>query len=157
MTVIALNPSEIFYAAMAGVMRQVENIKHKNRPAHGAGDTNDWQLHIEGTLGEYALSKWLNIHWPGKGKLRAPDVGLLDVRTRKQEHHKLILHKEDEDDRQFWLLTGNNGTYVINGWIFGRDGKQEIYWSDPSGGRPAYFVPVTALNPPDPLYATRLS
>lgn len=136
---------EILIAAHAGCMRQVENLRSQRVPAYGAGKLADWQLHIEGVLGEYALSKYLNIRWEGKGKLRAPDVGPVDVRTRSKHNYELILHKEDEDDRQFWLLTGTNGEYIVHGYILGSDGKREEYWKDPAGGRPAYFVPQDKL------------
>ena len=50
---------EILLAAQAGVMRQIENLKKKRRAYYGAGTNNDWQLHIEGCLGEFALAKYL--------------------------------------------------------------------------------------------------
>lgn len=144
-TLIQLTPWEMLLAAQVGVMRQVENCK-LNRAAHyGAGNSNDWQLHIEGCLGEFALSKHLGIHWAGKGRLRAPDVGEVDVRTRSKDHYELILHEDDPDDRVFWLLCGVNGAYSIKGWITGIDGKRSEFWSDPAGGRPAFFVPHSAL------------
>jgi len=135
-------------AAQAGIMRQVENCKIGREPYHGAGSGNDWQLHIEGCLGEFALAKYLGVHWSGKGKLRDPDVGEVDVRTGARDSHRLILHDDDPDDRVFWLLCGVNGNYTVKGWITGLDGKKKVYWSDPVGGRPAYFIPQSALNKP---------
>lgn len=143
---IELTPAEIMLGAEAGVMRQVENLKIGRKPAYGAGTENDWQLHIEGCLAEMAMAKYLGVYWAGKGKLRHPDVGDMDVRTRSKSHYRLILHKEDPDDRVFWLMCGVNGKYDVVGWIRGRDGKQEQYWSDPAGGRPAYFVPQEHLH-----------
>jgi len=145
---VTLTPWEMLLAAQAGVMRQVENCKKGRTPYHGAGTQNDWQLHIEGCLGEYALSKFLGIHWSGKGNLRAPDVGTVDVRTASQNHHTLILHDADPDDRTFWLLCGINGQYNVKGWITAAEGKQKCHWKDPGTGRPAYFVPQSALHPP---------
>ena len=142
---VNLTSWEMLLAAQAGVMRQVENLKIGRSAAHGAGDKNDWQLHIEGALGEYALAKHLGIFWDGKGKLRAPDVGEMDVRTRSEHSYDLILHESDPDDRIFWLVTGKNGDYAIRGKIVGRDGKRPEYWKDPAGGRPAYFVPPSKL------------
>ena len=147
--IVELTPWEMLLAAQAGVMRQVENKKLGRRPAYGAGSAQDWQLNIEGALGEYALAKHLGLYWSGKGKLRAADVGDVDVRTRSKPHYELILHDDDPDDRIFWLLTGVYGRYEVRGWIQGRDGKRPEYWSDPAGGRPAYFVPQSALNRPE--------
>ena len=145
MNEINLTPAQVIIAASAGVLRQAENLKLGREPAHGAGALNNWQIHIEGALGEYALSKFLNIYWPGKGQLRAPDVGLVDVRTATRPDSRLILHPDDPDDRQFWLLTGVNGRYMVRGWCWGRDGKKQKFWTDPTGGRPAFFVPQSAL------------
>jgi hypothetical protein len=145
--VVKLSSWEMLLAAQAGVMRQVENIQKERQTTYGAGG-NEWQLHVEGCLGEYALAKYLGIHWPGKGKLRAFDVGEFDVRTRSQENYELILHPEDPDNRIFWLLCGRNGLYKVKGWILGSEGKRREYWKDPAGGRPAYFVPQSALNAP---------
>ncbi len=130
-------------------MRQVENMKLGRKTAHGAKDSDSWQMHIEGALGECALSKYLDHHWSGKGVLRGCDVGDVDVRTASKDNYRLILHNEDPDDRVFWLLTGANGNYQIKGWIMGWQGKHEKYWTDPNTGRPAFFVPQSALNAPE--------
>ena len=141
---VNLTSWEMLLAAQAGIMRQVENLKIGRSAAHGAGDKNDWQLHIEGALGEYALAKHLGIFWDGKGKLRAPDVGEMDVRTRGEHTHKLvstILIRTIGFSGCHW----KNGDYAIRGKIVGRDGKRPEYWKDPVGGRPGYFVPPSKL------------
>lgn len=148
--VVSLSSWEILLAAQAGIMRQVENLKKGRKPYYGAGTRADWQLHIEGCLGEYALAKFLGLHWSGQG-FRGDDVGRYQVRTGSQEGHRLILHPDDADDHIFWLLCGANGAYGVKGWVMGRDGKQDVYWKDPGTGRPAFFVPQAALSPPDAL------
>ncbi len=145
---IELTPAEIMMAAQAGIMRQVENIKKNAKPYYGANSHSDWQLHIEGCLGEFALAKYLNIWWGGKGNKRGNDVGEYDVRTRSSHTYDLILHDNDPDDKIFWLVTGTNGAYKIHGWILGKDGKNEKYWADPAKNRPAFFVPQSELNTP---------
>ena len=70
---VILTPAEIMMAAQAGIMRQVENIKTKAEPYYGASNVADWQLHIEGCLGEFALAKYLNVWWGGKGWIKAED------------------------------------------------------------------------------------
>jgi hypothetical protein len=145
---IELTSSEIMMAAQAGIMRQVENIKKNAKPYYGASSALDWQLHIEGCLGEFALSKFLNVWWGGKGGKRNPDVDIYDVRTTSSHNNRLILHPNDPDERIFWLLTGCNGTYKIQGWIKGIDGKKAKYWIDPKTNRPAFFIPSTDLNDP---------
>ena len=135
-------------AAQVGIQRQIQNLKTGAVPAYGAGSKNDWQLHVEGALGEMALAKCLGVYWDGKGKMRAPDVGEGDVRTRSNHSYDLIIHDRDDDDRYIYLLTGGNGQYIFHGGIYARDAKQKRYWKDPAGGRPAYFVPQAHLQNP---------
>jgi hypothetical protein len=146
--VIKLTPWEMLLAAQAGIMRQVDNLHKKRQAYYGAGTVNDWQLHVEGCLGEYALAKYLGVNWSGQG-FRGGDVGAFEVRTRSKDYYELILHPDDHDEKHYWLLCGCNGTYTIKGWILGRDGKRKDYWKDPAGGRPAFFVPQSALILPE--------
>jgi len=145
MTEIRLTLSEMQIAAHVGIQRQLQNLKNNARPAYGAGSSNDWQLHVEGALGEMALAKHLGIYWDGKGQMRAPDVGNVDVRTSVRDSARLIIHESDPDDRFFFLLIGGNGRYRCVGGMYGRDGKRNEFWTDPAGGRPAYFVPQNKL------------
>lgn len=142
---VILTPAEIMMAAQAGIMRQVENIKTKAEPYYGASNVADWQLHIEGCLGEFALAKYLNVWWGGKGKKRGTDVFVYDVRTTPSHNNDLIMHPNDPDDRVFWLVTGRNGSYRVQGWIKAEDGKKPEYWKEHVKNRPAFFVPQSAL------------
>ena len=149
---IELSPAEMLQAAMAGVMRHVENTKNKKAPTYGINPSRDWQAHIEGALGECAVAKALNQYWAGKGKIGDPDVGLnLQVRTSSRDNGDLILHPGDKDDVAYILVNGLNGKYNIKGWIFGSIGKNEAYWRDPAKGRPAFFVPQDVLIPFDDI------
>ena len=145
-TEVCLTPAEMLSGAIVGIMRQVENLKLERYPTHGAKATMLWQIHVEGALGEIALAKYLGVYWTGKGGLREPDVGVVDVRTRSKHHYELILHENDPSDRKFYLLTGSYGKYKVHGWIMGKEGKNPDFWGDPAGGRAAYFVPHSALN-----------
>jgi hypothetical protein len=134
-------------AATVGAIRQVQNLRDKRSPAYGAGRSNDWQLHIEGALGEFALAKFLDRFPSGAHEFRARDVGAWQVRTSSRDDGDLILHDRDDDAERFVLLTGRNGAYQVRGWILAADGKRAEYWRDPVGGRAAYFVPQSALLP----------
>jgi hypothetical protein len=142
---IKLSYDEILQGAIVGTLRQLENLRDNRKSAHGCGTANDWQLHIEGALGELALAKHLGWYW-SKGIFRGDDVHNFQVRTRSKHYYDLILHPDDPDDKNFYLVTGVNGEYRIRGWIKGIDGKQDKHWKDPAGGRPAFFVPVSELN-----------
>lgn len=146
---IELGQTEIIHGAMMGVLRQVQNILKGRKPAYGAGKKNDWQIHVEGALGELALAKYLGVFWSGVGRLRAPDVGIVDVRTGAKHSHRLMLHPPDPANRVYWFVTGINGKYQIRGWILGKDGKRDEWWKDPKGtNRWAFFVPTSELHQP---------
>lgn len=147
---VRLSRSEITVGAMTGVLRQIDNLMAQRTGRNGEAGHSDWQLHIEGALGEQALAKAMGAYWSGEvGNLSASDIGKkIEVRTTQRQDGSLILHEWDKDDAHFFLLTGQHGTYRIVGWIEGRDGKRAAFWRDPVGGRPAYFVPQAALYDP---------
>lgn len=143
---VTLTSAEILLGAQAGAMRQVENMKLNRTPYYGAGRSNDWQLNIEGVLGEMAVAKHIDCFWYGKGVFRGRDVGNYEVRSTAHQNGRLILHPDDDDDAFFFLVVGAYGQYTVAGKILGRQGKVERYWSDPTGkGRPAFFVPQSDL------------
>lgn len=143
---IRLTNSEMLTAASIGVRRQVQNLAAGRTDAHGASPEDGWTPHVEGCAGEMAVAKAFGMFWSGSlGDLRADDVGQLQVRTGMRHDHKLILHHRDPDDRAFVFVTGRMPNYVLHGWIMARDGKREEFWADPARGRPAFFVPQSAL------------
>lgn len=148
MTEITLTDSELKLAATVAIERNIENIFEGRKHAHGFGGSNGWDNHIEGAAGEMAFAKFANKFWSGNiGNLDANDVGRVEVRTASDHNRRLIIHKRDPDDRAFVLVTGLAPTFRIRGWIWGEDAKQDRYWKDPAGGRPAYFVPHQELKP----------
>jgi len=131
---------------LAASMRQVQNISRKAKERYGAQPNQDWQLAVEGCLGEMALAKHLGVYWRGKGETWLPDVGKVDVRTTPYPNGKLIVHDGDDPDRRYYLLTGLNGTYIVRGYMRGQEAINPKYWSDPTGkNRHAYFVPQKNL------------
>ena len=143
---IQLTPAEIFQGAISGVMRQAQNIQRQHHGAHGANNQNDWQMHIEGALAEFAVAKHLNVFWSGKLGLYTPgDVGSIEVRSSQKYENSLIVRKGDLDQAKFVFLTGVNGSYLIHGWITGFEAKQDRYLRSPNGREPAYFVPKNKL------------
>jgi len=78
-------------------------------------------------------------------EMRGDDAGPYQVRSSQRENASLILHPEDLDDKIYYLITGANGNYMVCGYISGKNGKQQKYWKDPTGGRPAFFVPQADL------------
>lgn len=149
MNFVHLTPAEIMMAATIGIMRQATNIRDDRKDRYGASEKNGWQLHVEGALGEAAVAKGLNIFWNGSiGTFKAPDVADLQVRSTTWSSGSLIIHKADSSKEIFILVTGVNGSYVLRGWMYGADAKNEKYWKDPKKeNRFAYFVPQSDLEP----------
>jgi hypothetical protein len=142
-THIELKPAEILLGAIAGVARVIKGQRELN-DQYGA--KRDWNIDIEGCLGEMALAKCLGEYWHGVQVVGGDDVGAgLEVRMTTHDKGCLILHDKDYDDRRYYLVTGSLGKYVVRGYVFGVDGKKPKYWSDPTGKRPAYFVPQSDL------------
>ncbi len=147
---IVLTEEELVEGGTIGVRRQAENIRRNRPDAYGCKPEVGWQVHVEGALAERSVAKLLGAVWTGNlGDLKASDVGRYQVRSTSHPNGRLIIHDRDADDDVFILITGLNGTYHAHGWIMGNTGKRENWRDDPTSGkgRPAYFVPRTALQP----------
>jgi len=150
---ITLSMWEIMQAAFVGAMRQVSALSLNRKSRYGEEGENDWQIHIEGALGEFAVAKYLGIFWNGTlGSIHLPDVVTYQVRTRSKHHYDLLVHDEDKDNDIFILVTGKNGNYVIRGWMVAKQAKnRDKYWKNVGNDRPAYFVPQSDINPIETL------
>lgn len=134
---------------MVGIQRQIEDIKWGNHEKYGAKKDLAWQRHIEGALTECAMAKFLNVYW-NKAKWNLPDVGDVDVRASSVFDSELIIRKNDDPDKKYYLLIGINGEYEIKGWLYGRDAMKDQFWTSKDTGRPpAWFFPQSYLNPLD--------
>jgi hypothetical protein len=160
MLIVPLTWAEVHFADVAASMRSLVCRKTHRQQKYGA--SNDEQLLAEfdriGCLAEEACAKCLNLYWSGLCGAGVPDVGFkYQVRGTWRMDGRLILHPDDKDDEPFILVTphdtmeGGMLTFRLVGWILCRDGKQEKYWTDPKGDRPAFFVPQDALHPMETL------
>ena len=140
---ITLTASEMMLAAQAGVMRTVENLVRGAQGNHGAS-VGDWSMSIEGALAEWAASKALGKHWPGKGQMRGDDIGGLQIRSTPHMGGSLILHKGDRDEDIFILMIGAASEWHPAGWIRGKTGKKEQYWRTDVRA-PCFMVPQESL------------
>lgn len=150
---VDFSPDEIRRWAYAGVDRRVSAMEKKRRGAHGFDRSDFWQLDLEGLLAEAAVAKSLGVYYaPVTGALDT-DLGDviygLQVRSTKYETGSLLCHKTDSDDDAFVLVTGSCGSYLIRGYIRGRDAKNPAY-SKTYKGRTAFWVPQSALTPITP-------
>lgn len=142
---IELSTQEIRVALTVGVERQIEDIEKKKASFKGESQAMAWQRHIEGALAECALAKYFNVYW-SKRPYPLPDVYEYEVRSTPYSTGVMPIIPEDKDDRKYFLLTGINGTYIIRGWLYGKDCKKQEWWRSLDGKRPPCFcVPQFAL------------
>lgn len=160
-----LSTAKMAFVATAGIMRQINGIRKSREPNYKIGNLLNWQIHIEGCMGEFCVAKYLNRFWCGKlGDISPGDVGPVEVRTagatitewKMADIHKrrLCCHKPDLDDSPFVHVTGINGRYRLRGWLYGREVKLDEYYEDPTGtDRFAYYAPNNKLRSPKSLKA----
>lgn len=147
---VDLDLEEVRRWAYAGVDRRVSAMSKKRKGAHGFNRSDFWQLDLEGLLAEAAVAKALGVYFaPVTGAL---DTGLgdvisgLQVRSTKYDTGSLLVHDSDADGDAFVLVTGISGSYIVRGWIRGRNAKDKSY-TKTYKGRTAYWVPQSALTP----------
>ncbi len=138
---VDLEPFELTRAASLGVQRQVHRLFTSKRDKNPCPTGEGFQCHIVGACGELAVAKALGTYWPGAiGDFTIPEVGPVQVRTTDCPGGSLLLRPEDPDDQPFMLVVGQNATYRIVGWIYGREGKIERFWRTEDVQSPAYFI-----------------
>jgi hypothetical protein len=155
---IELTWPEVVMAATQGIFRQISAIKNKRADKY-MDDSPGWQTHIEGACGELAVAKFFDLFWSGNyGRLRADDVGPLQVRTTAHATGRLIIYRADADEKIFVLVTGRAPNFCLRGWIRAREGKRAEWLDDPlkqftnAPERRAYYVPIAALHPMSELH-----
>jgi hypothetical protein len=132
----------------------VAGLRQKNCKVYGYKDkygaeiiAQERNIDEEGVWGEIAYAKWSGVGWSGLFDW-CPDVGLWQVRCRSWHWYELIVRPKDNDRLPFVCLTGNNGKYVVRGWMLAGDAKQEKWWREdilPQRNSPAFFVPQKEL------------
>ena len=135
-------------AAWIGLRRAVGNLRNGVPDRFGAGYSNGGiEPHVHGALVELAVAQHFNLHWRGAMRMREIDVGgCIEVKSIRRATDSLLLHPDSHDDLPYVLgLVERLPVVTLCGWILGRDGKRPEYWGDPVGGRPAFFVPQSAL------------
>jgi hypothetical protein len=144
---IKLSPAEVQVGAFVGLQRHKHAIEQKIE--YPDGYDNPWQRHIEGALAEMAFAKIMTLHWDAKpDQFDKNDVSGWEVRCTEYKTGHLLLQDTDLDFSPYVLLTGQNGDYVVRGWIFGFQGKLDEYWGTlPRQNRPCYRVPQDKLRP----------
>lgn len=144
---VHLSWHESAMASEVGRLRQLAAIKSGLLDRHGYAGQG-WSEHIEGAIGELVVAKVLGIYWDGSvNTFSRSDLPGVEVRTRSEPYYDLIVRENDKDDAVFVLVTGKCPSYVVRGWLKGREAKQQQWLKNHGGRPPAFFVPQEALKP----------
>jgi hypothetical protein len=130
-------------------VNEIKGLKGRNGGA--ATGAMALTIHLLGAAGEMAVASHLGLkeflYKETEAKRGSCDLPGIDVKTRSRHSYDLIVQNNESPEKKFVLVTIQDKKTVIHGWIRGKDAMKKEYWSDPAGGRPAYFVPKTALMP----------
>jgi hypothetical protein len=151
---VVLSPDDVFWASDTAVRIAADNVRRGTTPAHGLV-ARSLAYEIIGTLGELAFARMMGIPWAGHTTYdrKRRDVGHYEVRSVESGTHALLLHPDDKPEAPYVLMVGSVTTWRMAGWVLGSEGMDQRYWRDPGTGRPAYFVPQSALRAPATLPA----
>jgi hypothetical protein len=137
-------------------VNEIRGLKGRNGGA--ATGVMALTIHLLGAAGEMAVASHLGLkeflYKETEAKRGSCDLPGIDVKTRSRHSYDLIVQKNESPNKKYVLVTIEDKKTIIHGWIRGKDAMKEQYWADPAGGRPAYFVPKTALMPMSALMAS---
>jgi hypothetical protein len=135
-------------------VNEAQGLRGRNGGAWKGSKALD--IHLLGAAGEVAVASYLGLkeHLFKETEARRGSADLpgnIDVKTRSKTAYDLIVQKNEPAEKKYVLVTIQNKTTLIHGWIYGGEALQEKFWADPAGGRPAYFVGKEHLRPMETL------
>lgn len=134
--------------------RQRVNEKKSLKGRNGGPADGEKALffHKLGAAGELAVADFLGLRQflyqeteAKRGSFDLPPN--IDVKTRSCHDYDLICQLDEKPGKTLVLVTIQHKLTFIHGWIKSEDAMQEQWKKDPARGRPAYFVPQSALSP----------
>ena len=157
---VTLTQREIMLGSIAGLQRQLEclrdsksgretNSNYESR-YNSVGPGGLWNNHIEGSLGEFAVAKYLGLYPGAITGQSETDVGEhYEIRTRPKEYQELFIKKSDKRDKYYILVQGSFGDYTIRGWISAYETFEHPEWFHNNNGKTSqnYWVPHKNLFP----------
>jgi|TARA_R100000093_G_scaffold38337_1_gene20169 hypothetical protein len=144
---VQLTKSEMYYAALVGVRRNIASFQVESTNKVKNKDFG-WHIDIEAACGEMAVAKYFNLYWDGSvNTFKLPDVGGFQVRHTQKQDGCLIVRPRDSDDEAYVLVVGTSPVYWVAGWCYGYEAKQEQHVEPGYNGMPpAWFVPQANLH-----------
>jgi len=134
--------------------RQALNEKQGRKGRNNGAERGNLalQYHLLGAAGEMAVAALLGmedkLYQETEAKRGSSDLPPnIDVKTRSRHYYDLIVQLDESPSKILVLVTIENRTTFVHGWINSKDAMKEQWKKDPAGGRPAYFFPKTKLRP----------
>ena len=135
-----------------GMRRQSVNEARGLRGRNGGASfgSKALEIHLLGAAGEMAVASHLGmksfLYQATEAERGSCDLPGIDIKTRSKHQYDLIVQKNEPPEKKYVLVTIENKTTLIHGWIYGGEAMQEKFWADPARGRPAFFVPKENLH-----------
>ena len=134
--------------------RQAVNAQKGLKGRNGGPKDGDKALraHMLGAAGELAVATLLGLteflYAETEAKRGSFDLPPnIDTKTRSRHWHDLICQLDEAPGKALVLVTIENKTCLVHGWISSDEAMKEQWRKDPAKGRPAYFVPRPKLSP----------
>ena len=140
-----------------GMRRQSVNEAKGLRGRNGGASfgSKALEIHLLGAAGEMAVASHLGmksfLYQATEAERGSCDLPGIDVKTRSKHQYDLIVQKNEPAEKKYVLVTIQDKTTLVHGWIYGGEAMQEKFWADPARGRPAFFVPKENLHSMDTL------
>ena len=133
--------------------RQRVNERKGLKGRNGGPASGDRALffHKLGAAGELAVADYLQLreflYQETEAKRGSSDLPPnIDIKTRSRHSYDLICQLDERPGKILVLVTIQNKTTLLHGWMKSEDAMKEQWKKDPAGGRPAYFVPSCELH-----------
>lgn len=145
---VKLDVGEIEVVTSAAILRRKENIRNGKDFDHKHGVIEDsWGNDIESTGAEVAVAKYMRTYWgaPTNNFKDADVCKNIQVRHSVGHGNNCIIRKKDSSNDFYVLVTGRLPDYRIQGYVFGKDGKDDHFINAPRGKEAAWFYPQVKL------------
>jgi hypothetical protein len=148
---ITLTPEQSKYAAEVGLFMRAEVHRMGGTEAYGLAPEDGEEKSIQGAQAEYACHLWFGVPWDGRPNTfgRIADMGEdIEIRNSSLHHWGMNMRPEDKPDRVYILVTGQDPTFRIQGWIRGHEGRRDEWWTNYGLRHRPYLwsVPQSALH-----------
>lgn len=132
--------------------RQRMNERKGLKGRNGGPASGDRALffHKLGAAGELAVADYLQLreflYQETEAKRGSSDLPPnIDIKTRSRHNYDLVCQLDEMPGKILVLVTIQNKTTLLHGWIRSEDAMRGRWRKDPAGGRMAYFVPKAEL------------